>query len=64
MAGQQCINVGLVGAGLSATTFHAPFLKQSTAFKISGILRVSSGKPVPGLEEVSSTSAGVVQQRH
>ena len=46
------IRVGLVGAGLSATTFHAPFLKQSNAFSITGVLRGSSTSPVPGLEQV------------
>lgn len=43
---------GLIGAGLSAQTFHAPFIKQSVSFQITGVLRSSSTQPVPGLEQV------------
>lgn len=56
MAQISPVKVGLVGAGVSATTFHAPFLKQSTVFNVTSVLRSSSSDPVPGLEKVGGSS--------
>lgn len=46
---QSQIRVGVIGAGVSATTFHAPFIKANPAFNLVKFHR-SSQKPVPGHE--------------
>lgn len=48
---QSQIKVGVIGAGLSATTFHAPFIVAHPAFKLVKFQR-NSQKPVPGHESV------------
>jgi scyllo-inositol 2-dehydrogenase (NADP+) len=46
---QSHIRVGVIGAGVSATTFHAPFIKTNPAFQLVKFHR-SSQKPVLGYE--------------
>ncbi|KAJ3272421.1 hypothetical protein HDV01_005604 [Terramyces sp. JEL0728] len=50
------ISVGIVGAGLSAQVFHAPFVLNNNRFNLVSFLRNSSDKPVPGFEHVPVTT--------
>lgn len=43
-----CIGVGVVGAGLSATTFHVPYLLANKRYALRAFLRRAPGKPVDG----------------
>lgn len=48
---QSQIRVGVIGAGLSATTFHAPFIKANPAFKLVKFQR-NTNKPVLGHDKL------------
>jgi predicted dehydrogenase len=48
------IRVGVVGAGLSATVFHLPFLTSSTAFSVRKVLR-STAREIPGYRHLEVT---------
>ncbi|KAJ3318582.1 hypothetical protein HDV06_007164 [Boothiomyces sp. JEL0866] len=45
------ISVGIVGAGLSAQVFHAPFILNDCKFRLVSFLRTAN-KPVPGFEDI------------
>ncbi|KAJ3252924.1 hypothetical protein HK103_001070 [Boothiomyces macroporosus] len=50
------ISVGIVGAGLSAQVFHAPFILNNDRFKLVSFLRNSSNNAVPGFEDIPVTT--------
>lgn len=52
---QAPIKVGIVGAGTSATTFHAPFITSNPALQLVKFLRTST-TPVKGFEAVPVVS--------
>jgi predicted dehydrogenase len=52
MMPSPAVRVGIVGAGVSATTFHAPFLVSNPSFKLTRFLRTSGRTPVAGFEKL------------
>ncbi|KNC98014.1 uncharacterized protein SPPG_06433 [Spizellomyces punctatus DAOM BR117] len=49
------ITVGIIGAGLSARTFHAPFITSSPHFQLKSFLRTKAD-PVPSFESIPVTT--------
>ena len=50
------IRVGVVGAGLSATVFHLPFLTTNPSFSVRKVLRTTV-RPVPGYNQLVVTDS-------
>ena len=54
MSSPSPIRVGVVGAGLSATVFHLPFLVNNPSFKVTKVLR-NTVREVPGYKHLQVT---------
>lgn len=52
----MAVAVGIIGAGTSATIFHAPFITSHPCFRLKKFLRTAD-KPVAGFEAVPVTDS-------
>jgi predicted dehydrogenase len=53
----MAVAVGIIGAGTSATVFHAPFISSHPSFRLEKFLRSTANRPVVGYETVPVTDS-------